>query len=54
MADVTFGVKVTPELKEKIEQLIKDSDFDTHKEWFQNLLANYDLYHLTLIIIQAP
>ncbi|MDF9841771.1 MULTISPECIES: hypothetical protein [unclassified Paenibacillus] len=46
MPDVTFGVKVTPELKEKIEQFIKDSDFDTHKEWFQHLLSNYDLYHL--------
>lgn len=46
MPDVTFGVKVTPELKEKIEQLIKDSDFNTHKEWFQHLLSIYDLYHL--------
>ncbi|WP_454190312.1 hypothetical protein [Paenibacillus sp. Marseille-Q7038] len=46
MSDVTFGVKVTPELKGKIEQLIKDSDFDTNKEWFQHLLSIYDLYHL--------
>lgn len=46
MPDLTFGVKVTPELKEKIEQLIKDSDFNTHKEWFQHLLSIYDLYHL--------
>jgi hypothetical protein len=33
MADVTFGVKVTPELKDTIEKFIKDSDFDTNKEW---------------------
>lgn len=46
MADVTFGVKVTPELKLEIEQLIKDSDFDTHKEWFQHLLSIYNLYQL--------
>lgn len=46
MADVTFGVKVTPELKERIEQFIKDSDFDTNKEWFQHLLSIYDLHQL--------
>lgn len=46
MADVTFGVKVAPELKEKIEQLIKESDFNTHKEWFQHLLSVYDLHQL--------
>lgn len=46
MADVTFGVKVTPDVKEKIDRLIKESDFDTHKEWFQHLLAVYDLHQL--------
>ncbi|MDR7319671.1 hypothetical protein [Brevibacillus nitrificans] len=46
MADVTFGVKVAPELKEKIDQLIKESDFDTNKEWFTFLLSLYDLHQL--------
>ncbi|MCJ8013387.1 hypothetical protein MUG84_16785 [Paenibacillus sp. KQZ6P-2] len=46
MADVTFGVKVAPELKEKIDQLFKNSDFETQKEWFQHLLSIYDLHQL--------
>jgi chromosome segregation ATPase len=46
MADVTFGFKVTPELKNEIEQFIKDSDFDTHKEWFQHVLTIYKLHQL--------
>jgi len=46
MADVTFGVKVTPELKDRIEQLVKESDFDTNKEWFQHLLSVYELHQL--------
>lgn len=46
MADKTFGVKVVPELKEKIDQLFKDSDFITQKEWFQHLLSIYDLHQL--------
>lgn len=46
MADVTFGVKVTPELKDRIEQLVKESDFDTNKDWFQHLLSVYELHQL--------
>ncbi|WP_339289959.1 hypothetical protein [Paenibacillus sp. FSL E2-0201] len=46
MADPTFGVKIAPELKEKIDQLFKDSDFSTQKEWFQHMLSIYDLHQL--------
>ncbi|WP_256760901.1 hypothetical protein [Cohnella sp. WQ 127256] len=46
MVDVTFGVKVAPEIKEKINQFFKDSDFDTQKEWFEHLLSIYDLHQL--------
>jgi len=46
MADVTFGVKVTPEIKSEIEYFIKESDFETHKEWFQHVLSIYKLHQL--------
>jgi len=46
MSDVTFGVKVTPELKNEIEQIIKSSDYETNKEWFQHVLSVYKLHQL--------
>ncbi|ACT03363.1 HMG-I and HMG-Y DNA-binding domain-containing protein [Paenibacillus sp. JDR-2] len=43
MADPGFAVKVTPELKEKINQFMKDADFDTNKEWFEHVISIYEL-----------
>lgn len=46
MKDVTFGVKVTPEFKEKVDELIKNSDFETQKEWFQHLITSHEYHQL--------
>ncbi|OAS21372.1 hypothetical protein [Paenibacillus oryzisoli] len=43
MADPTFGVKVTSDFKEKVEELVKKSDFKTTKEWFEHLVGTYEL-----------
>ncbi|QAY65036.1 hypothetical protein [Paenibacillus protaetiae] len=46
MADPGFAVKVTPELKEKINQFMKDADFDTNKEWFEHVISLYETHLL--------
>ena len=37
MADKTFGVKVSEELQEKVQNMISGSNL-TAKEWFERLL----------------
>lgn len=43
-----FSVKVTPELKEKVYRYISEAkaDFNTNKEWFENLISLYELHIL--------
>lgn len=43
MSDVTFGVKVPEELKQQIDNLIKDSGLRTGKEFMQSLINSYVL-----------
>jgi metal-responsive CopG/Arc/MetJ family transcriptional regulator len=46
MADPTFGVKVSPELKEKLDKMIAASDFKTNKEWLEHVISVYEMYEL--------
>jgi chromosome segregation ATPase len=43
MSDVTFGVKMPEELKQQIDNLIKDSGLRTGKDFMQNLINGYVL-----------
>jgi len=43
MSDVTFGVKVPEELKQQIDNLIKDSGLRTGKDFMQSLINSYVL-----------
>ncbi|AIQ37635.1 hypothetical protein R50345_25220 [Paenibacillus sp. FSL R5-0345] len=42
MALETFGVKVNPEIKEKVNSMISASGLN-HKEWFESVVALYEL-----------
>lgn len=46
MPNPEFGVKVTPELKERIHQLIKDANLNTNKEWFEHVISIYEMHLL--------
>jgi DNA repair exonuclease SbcCD ATPase subunit len=45
MADVTFGVKVTEEIKEKVQQMVEASGMKS-KEWFETLVSLYEMEQL--------
>lgn len=45
MSDVTFGVKVSPEVKERVSAMIEASGLKS-KEWFESLLSLYEMQRL--------
>jgi DNA repair exonuclease SbcCD ATPase subunit len=45
MADVTFGVKVSEETKEKVQQMVEVSGMKS-KEWFETLVSLYEMEQL--------
>lgn len=45
MSDVTFGVKVSQEVKEKVNQIIEASGMKS-KEWFETVLMLYEMEQL--------
>ncbi|WP_134704932.1 hypothetical protein [Ammoniphilus sp. YIM 78166] len=45
MSDVTFGVKVSPETKERVSAMIESSGLKG-KEWFETLLSLYEMQQL--------
>ena len=45
MSDVTFGVKVSPEVKERVSTMIDASGLKS-KDWFESLLSLYEMQRL--------